>query len=63
MSIERFFIIANRDKDKGQAFSYEIRDFLEGKGKVVVVQELTEGNHRGTEFHVLDTVLLFDYFI
>ena len=33
MSIERFFIIANRDKDKGQAFSYEIRDFLEGKGK------------------------------
>ena len=29
MSIERFFIIANRDKDKGQAFSYEIRDFLE----------------------------------
>ena len=32
MSIERFFIIANRDKDKGQAFSYEIRDFLEGKG-------------------------------
>lgn len=37
--------------------------FLEGKGKVVVVQEFTEGNHRGTEFHVLDTVLLFDYFI
>ena len=33
MIIERFFIIANRDKDKGQAFSYEIRDFLEGKGK------------------------------
>ena len=37
--------------------------FLEGKCKVVVVRELIEGNHRGTECHVLHTVLLFYYFI
>lgn len=33
MGIERFFIIANRGKDKGQAFSRDIRSFLERFGK------------------------------
>ena len=37
--------------------------FPEGKGKVVAVQELTEGNHRVSEYHALDTVLLLYYFI
>ena len=33
MSIERFFIIANRDKDKKQLFSREIEAFLKERGK------------------------------
>ena len=32
MSIERFFIIANRDKDKKQLFSREIEAFLTARG-------------------------------
>lgn len=34
MSIERFFIIANRDKDKDQELSLKIQKFLESKGKI-----------------------------
>ncbi len=33
MSIDRFFIIANRSKDKGQELSVTIRDYLEAHGK------------------------------
>ena len=33
MSIERFFIIANRDKDSKQELSRQICDFLKSKGK------------------------------
>lgn len=34
MNIERFFIIANRDKDKNQELSKEICAYLESKGKI-----------------------------
>ncbi|MDO5132311.1 MAG: NAD(+)/NADH kinase [Eubacteriales bacterium] len=33
MGIERFFVVANRDKDKDQALSIRIRDFLEARGR------------------------------
>lgn len=33
MSIERFFIIANRDRDRKQELSNQISDFLKSKGK------------------------------
>ncbi len=33
MSIERFFIIANRDKDKNQTFSEQVRKFVQENGR------------------------------
>ncbi len=42
MSIERFYIIANRAKDKGQAFSGEIMEYLKKNGKACRVVQMEE---------------------
>lgn len=56
MDIERFIIIANRDKDRDQAFSMKICQFLEDRGKTCLIaysdqerQEIKKALHRGTD--------------
>lgn len=45
MSIERFFIIANRSKDKNQELSLKIKDFLESRGKICRIAYTDEERH------------------
>ena len=59
-SIERFFIIPNRDKDPGQVLSREIQTFLEEKGKTcrILYTEEERGKMRGQFRSGLDCLLV-----
>ena len=60
MSIERFFIIANRDKDSKQELSRQICDFLKSKGKACEIAYTDEErqNLRGRLRSNLDCLLV-----
>ena len=60
MSIERFFIIANRGKDSKQELSRQICEFLKSKGKAceIAFTEVERQNMRGKLRGNLDCLLV-----